>query len=303
MRLRSSADDIYREDDVLAAAEQSDEKQAQLGSMCLTLGLLGREEIEEIFAHCRTNGMGFADAALALGKLEAETVKQLIVRRRQFPVLLKGDQRIDPEVTAAFDPYDPYVTDIRAVRGEIASRFAEDDPDSQRAVAIIGADPEVDVAVAGANLGVTTAQLGWSTLLIDGDLETPRLHDLFRVPNDRGLSDLIFEANRTGLPVATAVDRLDILPTGPAAPNGYEALVKTPLLEIADQHRFGHRLIIATLSRLDRDHAAGLDRVFAGFDGVVIAVRRHGTSLRPLQRLVADLERRGVPVLGTVITE
>lgn len=302
MRLRSSADDALRDAEVVPA-EDTDARQTQLGSMCLSLGILGREDIEEIVAHGRAKGLGFADAALELDKLDEDTVHQLVARRKQFPILVHGDPRIDPEVTAAFDPYDPYVSDIRAVRGELASRFSGDEYDTQHAVGLIGADPDVDVAIAAANLAVTTAQLGWSTLLVDGDLEAPRLHDLFRLPNDRGLTDLVFESNRTGLPLQTAVERLDILPAGPTAPNGYEALLKTPFKKIADHHRFGHRLMIAVLSRLDQDHAAGLDRVFAGFDGVIIAVRNNATSIRPVQRLVADLHRRGVPVLGTVITE
>ena len=41
------------------------------------------------------------------------------------------------------------------------------------------------------NLGIAVAEVNQKVLLIDADLRKPRLHDVFNLKNDNGLSDLL----------------------------------------------------------------------------------------------------------------
>ena len=43
------------------------------------------------------------------------------------------------------------------------------------------------------NLGITLAEINQKVLLIDGDMRKPRLNEVFNLPNDWGLSDLLRE--------------------------------------------------------------------------------------------------------------
>ncbi len=78
-----------------------------------------------------------------------------------------------------------------------------------------------------ANLAVTFAQGGKTTILVDCDLRRPAQHELWNVKNDRGLSEFIQEG---GDPVlqSVGVEGLSLLTSGgmPPAPADLNALVR-----------------------------------------------------------------------------
>lgn len=58
-------------------------------------------------------------------------------------------------------------------------------------VVITSPQPGEGKSTTAINLAITTAQLGYDTLLVDADLRRPILHKLFRVPKENGLSDVL----------------------------------------------------------------------------------------------------------------
>ena len=66
-----------------------------------------------------------------------------------------------------------------------------------------------------ANLAVTLARSGRSVILVDADLRNPRLHDVFQVPGDHGLTMLLDgDATVSGVLEETAVPQLRLIPAG-----------------------------------------------------------------------------------------
>jgi capsular exopolysaccharide synthesis family protein len=66
-----------------------------------------------------------------------------------------------------------------------------------------------------ANLAVTLAQAGRSVVLVDADLRNPRLHQVFQVPGDNGLTTLLDgDATVSDVLEETPVPRLRVLPAG-----------------------------------------------------------------------------------------
>lgn len=77
-----------------------------------------------------------------------------------------------------------------------------------------------------ANLAVVMAQAGKRVILVDADLRRPALHRLFRLPNDRGLTDLLLDSRQAldGHLQPTGVENLRLLSTGALPPNPSELL-------------------------------------------------------------------------------
>jgi non-specific protein-tyrosine kinase len=92
-----------------------------------------------------------------------------------------------------------------------------------------------------ANMGVALAQAGRSVVLVDADLHRPRLHRIFKLPNNTGLTTALVDGQMAldQLVQDTAVPGLRVLTSGPLPPNPGELLgtarMKTVLAELAER--------------------------------------------------------------------
>jgi capsular exopolysaccharide synthesis family protein len=169
-----------------------------------------------------------------------------------------------------------------------------------RSMLVTSASPDEGKSTTLANLGVTFAQGGTRTLLIDCDLRRPSLHTLFGIGNERGLTSMLLAEDRGPSPIAaTPVDGLRLLPCGPLPPNPSEILgsqrFKTlvtglqgeadlllfdcpPALAVSDAAVLSRHveavLLVASAGKTRRDHAArarqALERAGARILGVVL---------------------------------
>src|SRR5262249_24762092 len=93
------------------------------------------------------------------------------------------------------------------------------DRDTQVLV-VTSAEPLEGKATVASNLGIAIAETGKQVLLIDADLRKPKVHDVFGVLNDRGLTTFLSARGSAGfheLIQETKVPRLCILTSGPGA--------------------------------------------------------------------------------------
>jgi succinoglycan biosynthesis transport protein ExoP len=64
-----------------------------------------------------------------------------------------------------------------------------------KTVMVVSAEASEGKSTTAANLGVVMAESGRNVLLVSADLRRPRLHELFSLSNQSGLSNLLMEAN------------------------------------------------------------------------------------------------------------
>ena len=77
---------------------------------------------------------------------------------------------------------------IKTVRTNVLFSSAED---GLKALVITSAGPSEGKSLIAANLSISLAQAGQRVLLIDADMRRPRVHEIFDVPQEPGLSDLL----------------------------------------------------------------------------------------------------------------
>ncbi|MGC6416609.1 MAG: GumC family protein [Bradymonadia bacterium] len=170
-----------------------------------------------------------------------------------------------------------------------------------RSMLVTSAGPREGKTCTCVNIGATMAMSGSKTLLVDSDLRRPRLHKIFGFTNERGLTNLIMDANAKVEDVAikSEVDRLDILCSGPLPPNPSEIL-----------HTQGFKRALAyLLTKYDRvifdspPVGAVTDAQILGqqLDGAVLVVRAGETSKDMLKKAKGLLDNVNVRLLGALL--
>ena len=157
------------------------------------------------------------------------------------------------------------------------------------------------------NLGIALGESGRSVLLIDCDLRQPRLHTIFSVPNNWGVTDLLSGAmsfSQTPLDAlvrATSIPGVSVLPSGPGTVN-ISVLLKSPLMGELLSHlstRFD-TILIDTPPMTYISDARVLARKG---DGVVLVLKANRTSRALALACVQRLKLDGSVLMGTILND
>jgi capsular exopolysaccharide synthesis family protein len=150
------------------------------------------------------------------------------------------------------------------------------------------------------NLAVTIAQSGKRVILIDADLRKPRIHKIFGLGSDVGLSSVIAqEADLLKATHENVVPGLDILPCGPIPFNPAEMLTAPRFAELLDlcRDRYDVVLVDTPPILIVSDPSAVAPRV----DGVILAIRMRKGNRVPAMRAKNAIDALGVNLLGLVV--
>ena len=81
--------------------------------------------------------------------------------------------------------------------------------------------PDEGKSITVANLAVTMAQSGHTTILVDADLRRPSQHTIWHIDNANGLTSMMLdETTKIKPPLqSVGVEKLSVLPSGPLPPN------------------------------------------------------------------------------------
>ena len=275
-------------------------KDLALGEIFRETRKLSADQIEAILAHQRAHGMLFGEAAVALKLVEDRDVLWALSRQFHYPYALEGRKQFNPELITATTPFSAISETFRSVRSQLIRRFAQDG--ERRALAVVSADAGDGKTFVAANLAIAFSQLGRRTLLIDGDMRSPRLHKVFGIDNSRGLSSIL--SGRLSARVLTPVTDLPslfVLPVGAAPPNPLE-LLESPAFGLLIREllgKFDHVIIDSPSAVTGAD--AG---VIAARSGAFVSVARQGrTRMDSMFELVHSLRDSSTLSLGFILNE
>lgn len=221
------------------------------------------------------------------------------------PGLLQGfatsnghEKRI--ELVAQHLPKSQMSEAFRALRTSLLLSQAGHPP---QVILVTSALPREGKTTAAANLAVTLAQLGDSTVLVDADLRKPGVGRLLNMTGAKyaGLSSYL--AGVSSLDLVTvphpAIPNLAAIPTGPLPPNPADLLSSSKLTEAIAELRTKYKFIVIDSPPV----MAATDAVILSVqcDGVLLVVRSGETPKEAFSRTRDLLRSVNCRMLGVVL--
>ncbi len=151
------------------------------------------------------------------------------------------------------------------------------------------------------NLATATAESGRSVLLVDADLRSPTLHDVFGVSNEAGFSSLVMDDQLalSSVLVQTPVKGLTLLPSGPLPPDPSQLLASVQL-----RQRLSELIMQTDMTIFDCAPAlaASDPALLSGLvDGTLLVVDAKRTRGADAVRAVTILQSAGANIIGVVL--
>jgi protein-tyrosine kinase len=271
----------------------------RIGSILVELGKLKSSQVDLVLAQQHGNPRRFGDLAMALGILAQADLELALLRQQAFAVEPTHRGQPSQDILALLSDASPQAEVLRAVRSQLVLRWFGADPE-QRTLAIVSAQRRDGRTRVCSGLAVLLSQLDEDTLVIDADLRNPRMHEVFGLRNDVGLTTAL--AADSSVPSIQRVGRLDnlyVLTAGPSVPNPRELLLKRQfgLLMEALASRFAFIVIDTPAAGEGSESLTTAVRS----SGCLVVARKNSSRMADVQQLASKLTDHSVEVLGAVI--
>ena len=282
---------------------QSNGLDASIGEILRDSQKLTTEEVERVLAQQRQTGARFGDAAIALGYVNRHDSLWALARQFRYPY---ADQRGSvvhhhPELYMANEPFSDEVEAFRDLRshllmGTMSPQFRK------RALAVVSADVGDGKTFLAANLAAAFSQLPGRTLVVDCDMRSPRLHQLFGLDNAIGLSNILCGRSEPNVirPIGD-LPNLYVLPVGAVPPNPLELIQSSTFALLLQElvHKFDYVLLDTPAAAFGSDA-----KLIAARAGAALVVgRRNCTRTSKAQQFVAQLTKASVAIAGVVMND
>jgi Mrp family chromosome partitioning ATPase/capsular polysaccharide biosynthesis protein len=218
-----------------------------------------------------------------------------------------GPRRLGTELATVANPASRAAEAVRSLRVTLAAVAERKDLCS---ILVVGADASVSSGRIAAELGVALAQSGRRVLLVAADMRGSPLPQIFGVPDNTGLSDLLVgvgdpealarhpeQAAGTRLPTAV-VRRLAVLPSGSQKAHAVSLLDSDAMIDLLQMKRDAYEFVV--LDSPPATVAADVFALAAHIDGVIVIAREARTRGWALEDLRRRLDQVGALLIGGV---
>jgi capsular exopolysaccharide synthesis family protein len=186
---------------------------------------------------------------------------------------------------------------LRAIRTAVVFSSAED---GARSVVVTSTGPGEGKTLVSSNLAVSLAQAGQRTLLIDADMRRPRIHEVFPMNQEPGLSNvLVGNKELHAVICATTTPHLHVLPAGHIPPNPAELLGSAKYRELLQDLRVQFDWIIIDAPPIMAVTDAAV--VANEATGVIFVVGSEMTSRRNASAAIERLTAARARFIGGVL--
>lgn len=277
-----------------------------IGRIIAEANKLNAEQVEQILAYQKKNGVRFGEAAVALGLANGEDVMWALSQQFHYPYSPGAAKQLSEELVVANKPFSAQAEAFRVLRSQINMRlFAAGE--AKRAIAVISPDSGDGKSFFAANMAVAFSQLGGRTLLVDADMRNPRQHEIFGLngqgsSTSAGLSGILSgRAEANAIRTVPDLPSLFVMPVGTMPPNPTE-LVERPAFGLLMKElisKFDYVIVDTPAAVYGADGA-----VIAAHSGAALMVARKDASRADAVQALADNLANGPAVFaGVVVNE
>jgi capsular exopolysaccharide synthesis family protein len=174
-------------------------------------------------------------------------------------------------------------------------------PESPRVVMVCSAGPSEGKTLVACNLAVAIAELGQRVVLVDVDMRRPRVHEVFDLEKNPGLTDLLAgEAKPTEAVRRSRVPGLWILPAGQTPENSAAFLGGGPHFKTL-LHDFAGRFDWIVIDSPPVLAVADTTLIAQEVAGIVFVVNARTTARDAAQVAIDRLDAAGAKFFGAVL--
>jgi capsular exopolysaccharide synthesis family protein len=204
------------------------------------------------------------------------------------------------ELYSAVRPRSPVAEAFRSVRTALA--FSGQEGGLKR-ILVTSATRGEGKSLSSVNIAVALAQTGKSVLLIDADMRKPRVHKIFHIAPNPGLSNLLAGEGASTLAraiqAAKEVDNLHLLPCGPLPPNPAELLQSSRMKDLLEESEGMFDVVVLdTPPLVSVTDAAILSQYVSS---IVLVVRSFSTQRELILRARDIITETRSKVLGLIL--
>ncbi len=273
-----------------------------MGAILVSMEKLGSNDVQQILDYQQENGLYFGEAAVQLKLVDSDDIKQALSRQFGY-TYNKGEQSLSSEMVMAYSPFDEQAEEFRIIRGRLLNDWLTPD---QKTLAVVSPESSEGRSYVAANLALSFSQLGKLTLLIDGDLRSPRQHEIFNFKRGIGLSMLL--AGRVNLEDLDALPDqissfkyLSVLGAGAQPPNPVELLSSNAFPSILRElEKFFDVIIIDTPPAT---YLADVTSIASAAGNALMVVRGGHSKIDRTKELLTNINQVKAKVIGSVINQ
>ena len=174
-------------------------------------------------------------------------------------------------------------------------------PDSRLKVMLVTSSvPHEGKTIVSSNLAASSSVAGKKVLLIDADMRKPRVHKVFGLKNEKGLSTLIVgEHSMEEVTNKNVYEGLDVVTAGIIPPNPAELLESTRFADILKDFSEIYDVVIIDTPPLSPVSDAAT--IAPMTDGIILAVNISETPRDVFKSVIANISKPGITRLGVVV--
>lgn len=271
---------------------------SNIGLMLLKMGKLTQADTERVLQKQREEGLKFGDAAKRLGLINDEDIQYVLSQQFDYGYLPPSNSKYSNDLVAAYEPFSEQVEGYRVLRSQIMFRWLND---GFKSISIAAANSKEGCSFLVANLAVVFAQSGKKTLIIDGNMRSPRQSQIFNLNQPYGLSDVL--AGRASLnEVLTEISdlpNLTVLGAGTVPPNPQELIGRANFGQLM---KYAHTVYDLIIIDTPASNISSDMQIYTSITrGAILTARQNFTSVAELERLKINVQSSGASVIGAVI--
>ena len=275
---------------------------APIRDALLRLGMLTAEESARVAERQAETGLDFDQAALELGFVgvdELDRARDQLINSLALQQTQRGS--VSDELVVLSDPVGAKAESIRLLRTQIIAQHIKP---GRRAVAFVAPMDGVGCSYLAANVATALSQIGTKTLLVDGNLRSPRIDQLFGLAaSSPGLSSyLTLKVARPERVVhANVLPNLSVITAGPPVARPQELLSSARFRD--GMNTLLREYDIALFDTPAANSCADALTISGVIGYAIIVARRNRTFVADVATLAQQLGAARSAVLGSVLSE